>query len=103
MQNITVENKLVNFTQGGKYDHKWRSQRIIIDDAEYDFIIVDATSRGMYVYRKDAFLSDGTNFITIVTYNVGNNPQYKVFMGVYAGLCFFQFAINDEYISWHRC
>ena len=74
---------------------------MIIDSVEYDFIIADVTSKGIYVNRKDAFLSDGTKFGTIVTYTDGANHQYvhlRWSMLTYASIITF----DDKYISWHR-
>jgi hypothetical protein len=47
-----------------------------MDDTEYDFVIADAVSKNIYVDRKDAFLSDGTKFGTVVTYCDGHCSQY---------------------------
>jgi len=56
------------FTQGGKNcDYKRYSSRLIIDDAEYDFVIKDAVSKNKYATCKTAFLSNGTKIGTIVT------------------------------------
>ncbi len=65
------------FTQGGKnFDYQRRSSRLIIDDAEYDFIIKDTITKNKYANRETAFLSNRTKLGTVVTYSDGNSSAY---------------------------
>ena len=64
------------FTQGGSYDHKRHCTRLIMDDAELNFIIADTTNKNTFRSRETAFLSNGTKLGTIVSYIDGESPQY---------------------------
>lgn len=65
------------FTQGGKNsDYKRQSSRLIIDDAEYDFVIKDAVAKNKYINCKTAFLSNGTKLGTVITYSDGDSSPY---------------------------
>ena len=64
------------FTTGGRFDNAKYSSRLIIDNAEYDFIIKNLTMTNRYVTRKDAFLSNRKRLGTIVTYIDGETAQY---------------------------
>jgi len=65
------------FTQGGKnFDYQRQSSRLIIDDAEYDFVIKDAVAKNIYANCKTAFLSNGTKLGTVVTYSDGDSSAY---------------------------
>ena len=61
----------------GDYDYKRYSSRLIIDDAEYDFVIKDAVAKDRYANCKTALLSDGTKLGTIVTYSDGDSSPYS--------------------------
>jgi hypothetical protein len=60
------------FTLGGSYDYKRHCTRLIMDDAELDFIIADTTEKSTFISRCNAYLSDGTKLGTIVSYLDGD-------------------------------
>ena len=64
------------FTTRGRFYNAKYSSRLITDSAEYDFVIKNLTTTNMYVTLRDAFLSNGKRFGTIVTYIDGENAQY---------------------------
>ncbi len=64
------------FTHGGSYGYKRHCTRLIMDDAELDFIIADTTEKNTFINRSNAYLSDGTKLGTIVSCIEGDSPQF---------------------------
>ncbi len=64
------------FTQGGSHDHKRICTRLIMDDAELDFIIADTMKKNTFISRCNAYLSDKTKLGTIVSYTDGESPKF---------------------------